>query len=55
MDPTTLLYLNKTEMKEIEANLVEEFKNSISQDLQETQKNDFEPNLVADPKKKKII
>ena len=31
-------------MKEIEANLVEEFKNSISQDLQETQKNDFEPN-----------
>ena len=53
MDPTTLLYLNKTEIKEIEANLVEEFKNSISQDLQETQKNDFEPNLVADQKKKK--
>ena len=26
-------------------------KNSISQDLQKTQKNDFEPNLVADPKK----
>ncbi len=52
MDPTTLLYLNKTEIKEIEANLVEEFKNSISQDFQETQKNDFEPNLAADPKKK---
>ncbi len=55
MDPTTLLYLNKTEIKEIEANLVEEFKNSISQDFQETQKNDFEPNLAADPKKKQII